>query len=135
MKNIVIDLTSTGKYRIRCLQKNGITDITGIDTRVGRFTDVNENYGVQTCTDLHEASEFPHAHLAIISLLPKAHVGAIFECVKHKVSFFVEASVVDDGLSQVIGAVKAAGIVAAPSSPLDFSQQSLKYSESSRMTA
>jgi predicted dehydrogenase len=120
MKAIVIGLGSMGKRRIRCLQQIGITDITGVDTRADRCTEAKEKYGVQTCTDLHEAWELARPDLAIISLPPKAHVGAMLECVKHKVPFFVEASVVDDGLSQVIEAVKAAGIVAAPSSTLRF---------------
>lgn len=117
MKDIVTGLNSMGKHRIRYLQKIGITDITDVDTRAGHFNDANERYGAQTCTDLHEAVEFPRPNLAIISLPAKAHVGAMLECVKRKVSFFVEASVVDDGLSQVIDGVIAAGIVAAPSTP------------------
>lgn len=120
MKAIVIGLGSMGKRRIRCLQQIGITDITGVDTRVDRCTEAKERYGVQTSTVLNDAWEHSRADLAIISLPPKAHVSAMLECVKRKVPFFVEASVVDDGLSHVIDAVKAAGIVAAPSSTLRF---------------
>lgn len=42
------------------------------------------------------------------------------ECIDQGVPFFVEASVVDDGLSEVIKRIKLAGLVAAPSTTLYF---------------
>ncbi len=119
MKAVVIGLGSMGKRRVRCLQALGVTDIIGIDTREDRRVETQSRYGIPVAPDLAAAiAQGPD--VAIISLPPKLHVSAMTECIRNKVPFFVEASVVDDGLDEVIRAARAIGLVAAPSTTLHF---------------
>ena len=120
MKAVVVGLGSMGKRRIRCLQALGVEDVVGIDLRADRRDEAHERYGISVLADLSAAWSGGQVDVAIISVPPRQHVPAMNECVRHRVSFFVEASVVDDGLDEVIGAVRAAGLVAAPSTTLHF---------------
>jgi len=119
MKAAVIGLGSMGRRRIRCLQTLGVREIVGLDLRADRRAEAERTYGVRVVEhspDLWAA----RPDCAVISVPPKQHVPRMWECVQHRVPFFVEASVVDDGLADVIAAVDAAGLLAAPSSTLHF---------------
>ncbi|MBV8467929.1 MAG: Gfo/Idh/MocA family oxidoreductase [Burkholderiales bacterium] len=120
MKAVVIGLGSMGKRRIRCLQALGVVDIVGVDLRADRREEAELRYGVRTQAELTPLWTAFRPDVAIISLPPKAHVGAMRACVSHRVPFFVEASVVDEGLEEVIEMVEHAKLVAAPSTTLRF---------------
>lgn len=120
MKAVVIGLGSMGKRRIRNLQALGVMDIVGVDLRADRREEVMQRYGIAVEANLESYWAMHSPNLAIISLPPKAHAEAMNACLSHKVPFFVEASVVDDGLIEVIALAKKTGIVAAPSSTLHF---------------
>lgn len=120
MKAMVIGLGSMGKRRIRCLQALGVKDIIGVDHRADRREESFAKYGVTSVADLPAAWTAGAPNVVIISLPPKLHVMAMTECVRHRVPFFVEASVVDDGLADLITSANAAGVVAAPSTTLRF---------------
>jgi predicted dehydrogenase len=120
MKAAVIGLGSMGKRRVRCLQALGVSQMIGIDTRADRREEAASRYGIRTTADLGEVWTGFSPDVAIISLPPKLHVGAMQACVEHRVPFFVEASVVDDGLAEVTALVRKAGLVAAPSTTLRF---------------
>lgn len=120
MKAVVIGLGSMGKRRVRCLQALGVQDIVGVDLRSDRREETASKYAIPTVSSLTEAWTSATPDVAIISLPPKLHVMAMRECIERSVPFFVEASVVDDGLAEVTAAVRAAGLVAAPSTTLHF---------------
>lgn len=120
MKIVVIGLGSMGKRRIRCLQALGVKKIIGVDLRADRRDETAQRYGIRTEKDLGVVWQDFAPDGAIISLPPKAHVAAMHMCIDHNVPFFVEASVVDDGLDEVIKRVKRAALVAAPSTTLHF---------------
>lgn len=120
MKAVVIGLGSMGKRRIRCLQALGVSDIVGVDLRADRREETAKRYGVRTDADLAAVWNEFVPDIAIISLPPKAHVGAMHACIDHRVPFFVEASVVDEGLAEVVARVRQEGLVAAPSTTLRF---------------
>lgn len=120
MKALVLGLGSMGKRRIRCLQSLGVTEIMGVDLRADRCYEVAQRYGIRTQSSLSDVWGSFSPDLAIISLPPKSHVGAMNSCIDNGVPFFVEASVLDDGLADVILRVKCEGLVAAPSSTLYF---------------
>ena len=120
MKAVVVGLGSMGKRRIRCLQALGVQDIVGVDHRLDRREDAVKRYGIVTFAELGGAWADGAVDAAVISLPPKLHVAAMNECVRRRVPFFVEASVVDEGLAEVITAVRSAGLVAAPSTTLHF---------------
>lgn len=120
MKTIVIGLGSMGKRRVRCLQARGVTDITGADLRADRRAECDEKYGIAVLESYQAALLEQKFDAAIISLPPLAHEAAMRACIKAGVPFFVEASVVDDGLEQIIADVARTGLVAAPSTTLHF---------------
>lgn len=119
MRALVVGLGSMGKRRIRCLRTLGIEDIQGVDQREDRRIEVEQSYGLPTHADLADA--WPHRpDVVIISVPPKAHVAVMKSCIDRAIPFFVEASVVDDGLAEVMGSAQRLGLVAAPSSTLRF---------------
>lgn len=120
MKAIVIGLGSMGKRRIRCLQALGVHDISGVDTRFERREEASKKYGIATFASTAEVWSAGKPQVAIISLPPKLHVMAMRECIQERIPFFVEASVVDEGLNEVVEDVKKIGLIAAPSTTLRF---------------
>ncbi|MEN7432871.1 Gfo/Idh/MocA family oxidoreductase [Chromobacterium sp. TRC.1.1.SA] len=120
MKAVVIGLGSMGKRRVRCLQALGVMDIVGVDLRADRRDEAAQRYGIRVEAELDQLWTSFAPDVAIISLPPKAHVAAMHACLAHRVPFFVEASVVDDGLAAVVALAKQTGVVAAPSTTLHF---------------
>ena len=120
MKGLVIGLGSMGKRRIRCLQALGVKNIIGVDVRSDRREEAVQRYGIQVESEISRVWQTFQPDMAIISLPPKAHVSAMNACIDHDVAFFVEASVVDDGLADVIERIKHKSLVAAPSATLYF---------------
>lgn len=120
MKAVVIGLGSMGKRRVRCLQALGVKDIVGVDLRADRREEAAQRYGVRVEADLGQLWSTFAPDVAIISLPPKGHVAAMLACIEHRVPFFVEASVVDDGLVEVVERVRQTRLVAAPSTTLHF---------------
>ena len=120
MKAVVIGLGSMGKRRVRCLQALGIEEIIGVDIRADRREEAASRYGIKVDADLARVWKGFSPDIAVISLPPKLHVMAMQDCIAHRVPFFVEASVVDDGLADVSALVRQIGLVAAPSTTLHF---------------
>lgn len=120
MKAVVIGLGSMGKRRIRCLQAIGGVEIIGVDLREDRRLEAQTLYGVKVDVSLSSVLGYFQPDMAIISLPPKSHVSTMHECVSKEIPFFVEASVVDNGLSEIIKKVNKKGILAAPSTTLYF---------------
>lgn len=120
MKAVVIGLGSMGKRRIRCLQTLGIKNIIGVDLRSDRRVEAAQRYGIPTESEISKVWQAFLPDVAIISLPPKAHVSAMHACIDQSVPFFVEASVVDAGLADVIERIKHSSLVAAPSTTLHF---------------
>lgn len=120
MKAVVIGLGSMGKRRIRCLKSLGIDEVFGVDARLDRRDEVLVKHEIPVFASTADMWSAIAPDIAIISVPPKMHVMAMLECILHKVPFFVEASVVDDGLAEVASKARSAGIVAAPSTTLFF---------------
>ena len=120
MKAVVIGLGSMGKRRIRCLKSLGIDEVFGVDIRLDRRDEILVKHEIPVFSSTADMWSAIAPDIAIISLPPKMHVMAMLECIAHKVPFFVEASVVDDGLTEVVSKARSAGIVAAPSTTLYF---------------
>ncbi len=118
MQFVVIGLGSMGKRRIRCLQALGEKQIVGIDPRADRRHEVMQAYGVETVADLADLPTNTAKQAWIISVPPDVHHFYMSAAVKQQRPFFVEASVVDTGMVELIAATKA--LVAAPSATLLF---------------
>jgi len=119
MKFLIVGLGSMGKRRIRNLQYLKAGKIIGFDTREDRAKDAEEKYNIQAFTDFEEAmGQNPDA--LIISTPPDLHVKYALAAAKNNKHFFTEASVVDEGMNELIATCEGKQIVAAPSCTMRF---------------
>jgi predicted dehydrogenase len=110
-----------GKRRIRCLRALGIQNICGYDTRADRRAEVLSLWQDVQCIDSLDTTLAARRFDAwVISVPPAVHAEYMIRAARLGTPFFVEASVIDDGLSDVISAVAKANIVAAPSRTLCY---------------
>ena len=120
MTFLVVGLGSMGKRRVRCLKALGIKDIYGFDLRKDRTEEVSKLYGVEVFNDFDEAFDKARPDALIISVPPQYHIIYINAAIERGIHFFVEASVVDDGMKAAIDKINKMKIVAAPSATLMF---------------
>lgn len=119
MKLLIVGLGSMGKRRIRNLQYLKAGEIIGFDTREDRTKEAEEKYHIQTFTDFDDAmAESPDAF--IISTPPDLHTKYALIAARNNKHFFTEASVVDEGMDELIATCKGKRIVAAPSCTMRF---------------
>jgi predicted dehydrogenase len=113
-----------GKRRIRNLKYLKAGDIIGFDTMEVRREEAEEKYGIRTFDNFDTVmKEEPTA--LIISTPPDLHVKYALEAARHDMHFFMEASVVDAGMDELIALCRDKKIVAAPSCTMRF-QSSIK---------
>jgi len=120
MKVLIIGLGSMGKRRIRCLQKLNIANIFGVDCREDRRDEAKKKYCISVLPCINEALQSNFFDFAIISLPPKLHVMAMWKCIASRVPFFVEASVVEEGLADAVAEAERTGVFGVPSATLQF---------------
>ncbi|NTV49356.1 MAG: Gfo/Idh/MocA family oxidoreductase [Geobacteraceae bacterium] len=120
MSFLVIGLGSMGKRRIRCLQALGANSICGYDPRLDRREEVTAQYGVTTYKNFSTALAEGRPNALIISVPPDLHHGYMMTALEQRLPFFVEASVLDDGMAELINELNGTPMVAAPSATLLF---------------
>jgi len=119
MKFLVVGLGSMGKRRVRNLQYLKGGEIIGFDPRKDRGEEVEEKYKIRTFDDFDRAmAENPDA--LVISTPPDLHTKYAIIAAKNDKHFFTEASVVDEGMDELIDICKNKNIVAAPSCTMRF---------------
>ena len=124
MKFLIVGLGSMGKRRIRNLKYLKAGEIIGFDTMEARRKEAEEKYGIKTYFDFEEAmTAGPDA--LIISTPPDLHMKYAMEAAKRNKHFFAEASVVDEGMKELITLCRTKKIIAAPSCTMRF-QPSIK---------
>jgi len=119
---LIVGLGSMGKRRIRNLLALGHKNIVGVDSREDRRREAEEKHGIKTRADFASALSELRPSAVIISTPPNLHTPFMLQCAKAGVPFFVEASVVNDGLDEVNAIAKKKGILAAPSCTFRFKQ-------------
>ncbi len=119
MRFLVVGLGSMGKRRIRNLSFLNAGDIVGFDPREDRRLEVTEKFGVETFGSFEEALKTDPTAL-IISTPPDRHMEYALIAAKNNIHFFTEASVLDDGMQELINLCEGKEIVAAPSCTLRF---------------
>ena len=124
MKFLIVGLGSMGKRRIRNLKYLQKREIIGFDPVEARREEAEEKYGVRTFEDFDQAMQSDPDAL-IISTPPDLHMKYALEAAKHNKHFFTEASVVEDGMDELIALCGHKKIVAAPSCTMRF-QSSIK---------
>jgi predicted dehydrogenase len=119
MRFLVVGLGSMGKRRVRCLHHLGFRDVIAYDPKRSRCEEAHERYGIQTVTNFDAGMELgPEA--IIISTPPDMHVEYGMAAARAAVPFFTEASVVDEGLDELIDLCRERRVVAAPSCTMRF---------------
>jgi len=109
-----------GKRRIRSLHKLGYPSIVGADSRPDRRTEVESHYGIRTFASAGEALAVALPDAVIISVPPQAHHQMMRLALDRRLGFFVEASVLTDGMKEIRQEAARIGVVAAPSATLVF---------------
>lgn len=126
---LVIGLGSMGKRRIRNLQAIGFTNIFGYDLRSDRKKETKDLYNITIVEDVNAFILKHKTDAFVISVPPDAHHTFIKIAMDNSIHFFVEASVVDDGMEECVRVLKNKNIIAAPSSTLYFHPAIKKISE------
>ncbi len=119
-KILVVGLGSMGKRRIRNLMNIGFSHIAGYDTRQDRIDEASRLHAMSIESDPSTALSAGKYSALIISVPPDAHHIYIDLAMKHNVPYFVEASVVDTGMAEVVERLKSNNLVAAPSATMYF---------------
>lgn len=101
MQVLIVGLGSMGKRRIRNLQALGVSKILGFDPRSDRAEEAEEKYGIQTICDFSEV-QLGVIDRMVISTSPDQHMYYAHIAADHKIPCFIEASVVDTDMLQLI---------------------------------
>ena len=119
-KILVIGLGSMGKRRIRNLKVLGFKNIYGFDLREDRRVNDKDLDNVIIVDNVDEAIKLFNIEVMVISVPPDIHHLYMNKAIENNIHFFVEASVVDEGMEEIISKLKNKKIIAAPSSTLYF---------------
>lgn len=117
---LVIGLGSMGKRRLRNLKALGVGPLHGFDQRADRRDEVMTLGGVEVHASFEEAVTKARPQALVISVPPHVHHVYMAKAVELGLPFFVEASVIADGMQELIVAARAGGVFAAPSSTMWF---------------
>jgi predicted dehydrogenase len=122
MNILVVGLGSMGKRRIRCLRALDIPadQIHGFDLRDDRRQEAADRYGIPAHEDFDRAVASAEPDALFISVPPHVHHIYIDEALSRRIPFFVEASVVDDGMDDFVRRAHQADIPAVPSATMLF---------------
>lgn len=108
-----------GKRRIRNLQFLGYPELRGVDPREDRRSEVRERYGVSSFERFDEGLEWePDA--VIVSTPPDRHAPFALAALDAGRHFFVEASVVSDGLEEISKRLQESSVIGVPSCTMRF---------------
>ncbi len=119
MKILQIGLGSMGKRRLRNLKALNEKDIIAFDLREDRRKEVEEKFGIITFANFEEALK-EEPEIFIISVPPDEHLEYQIFATRNDIHFFTEASVVRDGLKEMIEMLNGKDIVGMASSTLRF---------------
>ncbi len=119
MRALQIGLGSMGKRRIRNLLSIGIEDIKGFDMREDRRKEAEDKYNIST-TDELTSDLLSDRDIYVISTPPDKHLEYMKMAVKYGKPAFVEASVIKEGLQEIVETAAEKGTLIAPSCTFRF---------------
>jgi predicted dehydrogenase len=120
MRFLIVGLGSMGKRRIRCLKSLKQPEVAGYDQRADRREEAKAKHGITVFDDFDTAVSRFRPDALIISVPPDVHGRYIREAITRKLHFFVEASVLEEGLARAAEDLRGTGLVAAPSATMVF---------------
>jgi predicted dehydrogenase len=119
LQGAIIGLGSMGRRRIRCLEALGNFNLYGYDKQTSRMDDARNSSDISICSNLQEVFD-NNLDFCIISVPPKDHIDIMSICLDNGIPFFVEASVISDGLEIISKKAKEKKLLAAPSCTLRY---------------
>jgi predicted dehydrogenase len=119
MRVLVVGLGSMGRRRLRNLRHLGVTELAGFEPDARRRMEVAHELGIEAFATLEEGLAWDPSAL-VISTPPDHHAEYALLATRRGLPFFTEASVVSDGMGEVIEAARAARSLAAPSCTMRF---------------
>jgi len=119
MKFLIVGLGSMGKRRIRNLKALGMDLITGFDVREDRRLEAAEHYQIKVYNRIEDAMAAEPDAL-VISVPPDLHVQYAMVAINAGKPFFTEASVVTDGMEEMIKQMRFRGVIGFPSCTMRF---------------
>lgn len=130
LKVIVIGLGSMGKRRIRNLLELGFQPeaIVGFDMKLDRVLEAKEKYGISFVEKL-SSNELDGFDAAFICVPPDQHTFYAHMAVDKNIHCFIEASVVDEQLSELNEKIKNTSIKVYASCTLRFHPTVIKIKE------
>lgn len=122
MRYLIAGLGSMGRRRIRCLLRLGVeaNDIIGLDRREDRVNWAKESYGIHGLVGSEDDLEEGRAEVMIVSVPPHKHNRFLRRALELNMHFFVEASVLSDGLKEIADRLKETNLVGVPSATMWF---------------
>lgn len=123
MRFVIVGLGSMGKRRIRCLRSLGVepSAIHGYDIRSERRQEAMNLYGVSTSDTFSGLMDGGGGDRAlIISTPPNQHAEYMVFAATNGIPFFVEASVLGDGIEETIRLCAQNKVIGIPSATLLF---------------
>ncbi len=117
---LIIGLGSMGKRRIRNLKSLGFFNIVGFDIRADRRLEANEKYFVTTVDSIEEGLRNYSFMAFIISVPPDFHHFYLKKAIDFEIPSFVEASVLDTNINDIILWSNSIKLFIAPSCTLYF---------------
>ncbi len=119
MRFLIVGLGSMGKRRVRNLQALKAGEIIGFDPREDRRQEAESKYGIGVYTSFESAiAARPDA--LVISTSPDLHMLYAHRAADAGKAFFTEASVTDEGVSDLIQKLSTKKIVGVPSCTMRF---------------
>jgi predicted dehydrogenase len=119
MRVLVIGLGSMGKRRVRNLKANGVKEIAGFDQREDRRKEAADTYGIPVYAEFEKALATNY-DAWIISVPPDVHHLYMKKALERKIPSFIEASVVDTDMEEIIRKAEETNVFFAPSCTLFF---------------
>jgi len=126
---LVIGLGSMGKRRVRNLKALGYNNVVGFDVREDRRREVQETYSIIVESVLAIALTKFSFRAFIISVPPDIHYIYLNMAVELCIPAFVEASVVDTEMHELIQLANSKKVLIAPSCTLYFHPAIKKIAE------
>jgi len=120
MKILIIGLGSMGKRRIRNYQSLGYNNLVGFDIKENRIKEVSELYKIPCFNNFNKIIEENTFDAWIISVPPDLHHLYIKKGIELGIPCFVEASVVDTDMVEIIKTANEKSVLIAPSCTLLF---------------
>jgi len=119
MKLLVVGLGSMGRRRLRNLTYLGGQELAGVEPRGDRAATVAGEFDIPIFPTVEQAMGWAPEAL-VISTPPDRHTEYALAAARAGLPFFTEASVVSNGMEELIAEVQSRGGMAAPSCTMRF---------------